>query len=248
MDDEQSLLAEPTPVLRASTAAEAFARLEAQVASLDGRVAMMARALEHIAIERHSIEVPDYSSTLGKIGSVLTDIGKRLKAIEQSPALEITPESMADRITEAASAAREIDRATIRKAQELQQQTNADSNKVIGRVRTRTEHRRQLLCCGLSVAIAVSLLDLVYPGWTANLGPRSWHWPERVAGRALGEVTMWDAGVRMMRTDNPEGWQTIVDAAEMRRANHDSIDACERSAAKASAPVQCMIKIERSRP
>ncbi len=197
MDDEQSLLAEPTPEPRASAAAEAFARLEAQVARLDGRVAMMTRALEHIAIERQSIEVPDYSSTLGKIGSVLTDIGKRLKTIEQSPALEITPENMAERITEAASAAREIDRAIIRKAQELQQQTNADSNKVIGRVRTRTEHRRQLLCCGLSVAIAVSLLDLVYPGWPANLGPQSWHWPERVARRALGEPTMWDAGIRL---------------------------------------------------
>ncbi len=243
MDDEQSLLVEPTPEPRASTAAEAFAQLEAQVTSLGGRVAMMTRALEHIAIERQSIEVPDYSSTLGKIGSVLTDIGKRLNAIEQSPALEITPESMANRITEAASAAREIDRATIRKAQELQQQTNADSNKVIGRVRTRTEHRRELLYCGLSVTIAVSLLDLVYPGWAANLGPRSWLLPERVARRVLGEPTLWDAGSRLMRAAHPQRWRTITSALRIRRGNEDAIAACERAVAITKQTVRCAITI-----
>lgn len=155
---------------------------------------------------------------------------------------------MADRITEAASAAREIDRSTISKAQELQQQTNADSNKVIGRVRTNAEHRRQLLCCGLSVTFAVSLLDLVYPGWSANLGPQSWHWPERVARRTLGEPTMWDAGIRLMRTDNPEGRQAIVEAADMRRANRDRINACEWAAEKSRERVRCTITIGSPQP
>ena len=60
MDDEQSLLNEPEPEPRPNAAAEAFAHLSERVAAmeerLDGRMAVMARALEHIAIEKQSLE------------------------------------------------------------------------------------------------------------------------------------------------------------------------------------------------
>jgi len=48
-----------------------------------------------------------------------------------------------------------------------------------------------------------------------------------------------------MQAGNPEGWQAIVDAADMRQANRDAIAACERAAAKAKEPVRCTIRIER---
>ena len=41
-----------------------------------------------------------------------------------------------------------------------------------------------------------------------------------VARRVLGEATAWDAGIRLMRADNPEAWQAIVNAADMARENH----------------------------
>lgn len=66
------------------------------------------------------------------------------------------------------------------------------------------------------------------------IGPQSWLWPEGVARRTLGEATLWDAGIRLMRAGNPEGWRAIVDAADMRRANSDTITACEKVAAKAN--------------
>ena len=63
--DEQSLPNEPEPQPQAGTAAEAFTRLAARVEAMegrfDGRLAVIARALEHIAIEKQSIEVPDYN-------------------------------------------------------------------------------------------------------------------------------------------------------------------------------------------
>ncbi|OAN52679.1 hypothetical protein A7Q26_07700 [Sphingobium sp. TCM1] len=234
---------------QAGTAAEVFAHLVARVETmdgrLDGRLAVIARALEHIAVEKQSIEVPDYNPTLGRINATLADLAKRIKAVEQSEALRITPESMAERIAAAAEAAREADRIALKELRELNRQTIAAMNRVIGKVRTRQEQRWHILYAIGGTILTISLLWLVHPGWAANIGPQSWLWPERVARRTMGEPTLWDAGIRMMRAGNPEGWQAIIDAADMRQTNRDAIAVCEMAAEKAKEPVRCTIKVGR---
>ncbi|MDF0544897.1 DUF6118 family protein [Sphingobium sp. H39-3-25] len=42
-----------------------------------------------------------------------------------------------------------------------------------------------------------------------------------------------DAGISLMRADNPEAWQAIVDAADMARENRNTLAACQKTAAKA---------------
>ena len=81
------------------------------------------------------------------------------------------------------------------------------------------------------------------PGFVARILPTSWHLPERIAARTVREPTLWDAGTRLMQAGNPESWQVIVDAADMRQANRDAIDACLQRAAKAKQPVRCMIRV-----
>ena len=85
----------------------------------------------------------------------------------------------------------------------------------------------------------------IYPGWAASIGPQSWLWPERVARRTLGEASLWDAGIRLMRAGNPEGWRVIVDAADLARENRDTISACEKMATKADKSVRCTISIRK---
>jgi hypothetical protein len=247
--DEQPLLNGPEPEPQAGTAAEAFARLAARVEAMDGRfdgrLAVIARALEHIAIEKQSIEVPDYNPTLAKINVILAEFTKRLKVIEQSEALRMTPESMAERIVAVAETAREADRITIKDQRELNRQSNAAMSKAVGRLRAKKDqHRHMLYAIGIAI-LAISLPWLFYPGWAASMAPQSWHWPERVARRTMGEPTLWDAGIRLMQAGNPEGWQAIVDAADMRQANRDTIAACERAAEKSKEPVRCTIRIGR---
>lgn len=248
-DEEQSLLNDPEPDTRPETAAEAFAALSQRVAGmeerLDGRMAMITRALEHIAIEKQSIEIPDYTPTLAKIGGHLATLAPQMKRLADAPAMQLTPESMAGRIAEAAKAAREADKATIGQSLDLHRRAHADLGEAIGKTRTRTEQHWHMLYTGISTALAVSLIWLVYPGWAANIGPQSWHWPEGVARRVLGEPTLWDAGIRLMRAGNPEGWQAIVDAADMARENRDTLAACEKTAAKAREPVRCVVRVGR---
>jgi hypothetical protein len=249
MDDEQNLLNEPEPEPRPDAAAEAFAHLSDRVAAmeerLDGRMAVMARALEHIAIEKQSLEFPDYGPTLAKMNGYLATLAGQTKTIMDAPAMQLTPESMAERIDVAADAARETDRATIKKSLELHHQVHADQMRAVGAIRTKQKQRWHMLYCGGGAALAVSLLWLIYPGWAASIGPKSWLWPERVARRTLGEASLWDAGIRLMRIGNPDGWQVIVDAADMARENRDTIAACEKAAAKADKPVRWTISIRK---
>jgi hypothetical protein len=247
MDDEQNLLNEPEPELRPSAAAEAFAHLSERVAvmeeRLEGRMAVIARALEHIAIEKQSLEFPDYGPTLAKMNGYLATVAGQTKKIMDAPAMQLTPESMAERIGDAAEGTRATDRATIKKSLELHHQAHADQMRAIGTIRTKQEQRWHMLYCGGGAALAVSLLWLIYPGWAASIGPQSWLWPERVARRTLGEPTLWDAGIRLMLTGNPEGWQAIVDAVDMRRENAEAIAKCKQTAAKVAEPVRCTILI-----
>ena len=250
MNDEQSLLNEPEPEPRPNAAAQAFAHLSERVAAmeerLDGRMAVMARALEHIAIEKQSLEFPDYGPTLAKMNSYLATLAGQTKTIMEAPAMQLTPESMAERISEAAESARQTDRATIKKSLELHHQAHADQMRVVGTVRTKQRQRWHMLYCGGGAALAVSLLWLIYPGWAASIGPQSWLWPERVARRTLGEASLWDAGIRLMRTGNPEGWQVIVDAADLTRENRDSLAVCQRAAVKPKEPVSCKVRVRMS--
>jgi hypothetical protein len=247
MDDEQSLLNEPEPEPRPNAAAEAFAHLSERVAAmeerLEGRMAVMARALEHIAIEKQSLEFPDYGPTLAKMNGYLATLAGQNKKIMEAPAMQLTPESMAERIGEAAQAARATDRATIKKSLELHHQVHADQMRVVGTIRTKQKQRWHILYYGGGAALVISLLWLIYPGWAASIGPKSWLWPEQVARRTLGELTLWDAGIRLMRTGNLQGWQAIVDAAEMQQTNRDAIAECAKAAAKMKASVRCSVSV-----
>ena len=245
--EEQSLLNDPEPATGPDAAAEAFAALSQRVAGmeerLDGRMAMMTRALEHIAIEKQSIEIPDYTPTLAKIGGHLAILAPQMKRLADAPAMQLTPENMAGRIADAAKVAREADKATTGQSLDLHRRAHAGLGEAIGKVRTRTEQRWHMLYAGIGTALAVSLLWLVYPGWTASIGPQGWHWPERVARRVLGEPTLWDAGIRLLQAGNPDSWRAIVDAADMARENRDTIAACETAASRAKEPVRCTIRI-----
>ena len=247
MDDEQSLLNEPEPEPRPNAAAEAFTHLSERVAvmeeRLEGRMAVMARALEHIAIEKQSLEFPDYGPTLAKMNGYLATLAGQTKTIMEAPAMQLTPERMAERIGQAAHAARETDRATIKKSQELHYHAHADQMRAVGTIRTKQEQRWQMFYCGGGAAVVISLLWLIYPGWAASIGPQSWLWPERVARRTLGEPTLWDAGIRLMRAGNPEGWRAIVDAADLARENRDSLAACQKAADEAKEPVSCTVRM-----
>lgn len=243
MDKQRLPSNAPEPEPRAETAAEAFARLDDRVAGLDGRIALMVRAIEHMAAERLEVDIPDYNPTLEKTNAWLANILQRLETIEGAPALDVTPENMGARINMAAQKAREDDEASIRRVRQDQRDTVQALRQIVGHARTRQGQREHLLWGIGGGVLAGCLLWSFLPGVILRAAPQSWHMPENMARHIIGEPSLWEAGIRLMQAGNPERWNTVVTADEMRRDNHDAITKCEREAAKAKKEVRCTIKV-----
>jgi hypothetical protein len=64
-----------------------------------------------------------------------------------------------------------------------------------------------------------------------------------MAARMVGEGKRWDAGARLMKSDSPEVWNALAQAADIQRDNRDAIDACRMNAAASQQPVRCTLRI-----
>ena len=228
--------ADPAAEAGSDPAAEAFARLE-------GEMALMRRAVEHLAAERADIIIPDYGATLGEMAMRLGTVAQSLTAIADKPAMQFTPKGMAERIEAAAQAARRTDHDQLAESRKQFNQGVQDMRGMVGQAHTIAEQRRRLAWMGGGGLFAGIILWSFLPGVIVRSMPESWHWPERMATRMMGAPSPWDAGVRLMQADSPEAWNRLRNAGEMWRGNREAIGSCEQTAAKADQPVRCTIRI-----
>ncbi len=226
----------PVPEAAGDPAAEAFARLE-------GELALMRRAVQHLAAERADIVIPDYSPTLTDMAKRMGAMSENLKSMAGHPAMQMTPDSVGNRIAAAAEAARRSDQDRINQARSDLKHAAQELRSVTAHARTAAEQRQQLYQVAVGALLAGILLWSFLPGTIARAMPESWHWPERMAARMVGASSRWDAGARMMQSDSPEAWKALVQAAEIQRDNRDAIDACRKTAATSQQPVRCSVKI-----
>lgn len=225
-----------TPETAGDPAAEAFARLE-------GEMALMRRAVQHLAAERADIVIPDYGRTLTDMAKRMGAISESLKGMAGHPAMQMTPDSIGNRIAAAAEAARRSDQDRITQAWSDLNHAAQEMRSVTAHARTAAEQRQQLYQVAGGALLAGILLWSFLPGSIARVMPESWHWPERMAARMVGAPSRWDAGARLMQSDSPEAWNALVQAAEIQRDNRDAIDACRKTAATSQQPVRCTVKI-----
>jgi Family of unknown function (DUF6118) len=217
-------------------AAEAFARLE-------GELALMRRAVQHLAAERADIVIPDYGATLTEMTKRLEDMAENLDCIEEHPAMQVTPDSFGRRIEAAAEAARRGDQARINDAYNELRQAAQDMRGVTSHARTSVDQRRKVFQAVGGGVLGGILLWSFLPGTIARSVPESWHWPEAMAAGMVGESSRWNAGTRLMRSESPQALSALVQAADMLRDSRDAIDVCRKSAATLRQPVQCKVKI-----
>lgn len=228
--------ASPAVEVQNDPAAEAFTRLE-------GEMALMRRAVQHLAAERADIVIPDYAPTLTEMTKRLGAISGSIDDIAEHPAMQITPDSFGRRIEAAAEAARRGDQGRINVAHNELRQAARDMQAVTTRARTSAEQRRTVFQAVGGGLLGGMLLWSFLPGTIARAVPERWHWPEAMARRLLGEPTTVDAGVRMMRKANPQAWEDIAYAAKLSDANADAIDRCRARAQQAERRIECTIRI-----
>jgi hypothetical protein len=236
LDVDEPSLPEPEAVTESDPATEAFARLE-------GEMAMVRHTVQNMARERADIVIPDYTATLGQMADQLAKFSKTLSTIGSKPAIELTPEDIAVQIKRAS-----IDMQ--RDASDLFRQGRKDLDNatgrlaaIVGRVRTEAEQKRQAFrFAGMGLAAGI-LLWSILPGTIARAMPESWHWPEWMAERALGESSRWNAGSRMMQSADPLAWHVLIAAADMQRDNRNKIEDCRKRANSSGKSISCTLQI-----
>ena len=239
LDPEPEPDPEPeSPILDAAgdPAAEAFARLE-------GELALMRRAVQHLAAERADIVIPDYGATLTEMAKRIGAISESLMGIAGHPAMQMTPDSIGNRIATAAEAARRSDHDRIRQARDDLHHATQAMRSITANARTAAEQRQQLFKVAGGALLAGILLWSFLPGTVARTMPQRWHLPERMAARMVGASSVWDAGARLMQSDSPQAWNALAQAADIQRDNRDAIEACRKSAATSQQPVRCVLRI-----
>lgn len=238
-DVELEIEAEPdglAPEVQSDPASEAFARLE-------GELALMRRAVQHLAAERADIVIPDYSATLTEMTKQLVGVSNSMTAVANHPAMQMTPDSIGHRITAVAESARRTDRDRIDQARNDLHHAAQDMRDVTAHARTAADQRRRLFQAAGGGTLAGLLLWSFIPGTIARAMPESWHWPERMAARMVGESSRWDAGAHLMQGDSPRAWNAIVQASKIERENRQVIAGCAKSANATRESVRCSVKV-----
>ena len=202
-------------------AAEAFEALRVEVAQL--------RAV----LEGLPTTAPDYSPTLAAIA-------QSLAAMEAHPALRLTPQDLASQVRQAADAAQQQGRRELANAVQRVDAAGADLERLAERQRTGREQVRQVAIMTAMGAVAGVIVWVCFSGPIARALPASWSVPEKMAAATLN-LDRWDAGVRLMQSDNPQGWAQFAVGAKLERENRPALEDCWKAATRTGKAQRCVV-------
>lgn len=208
---------------------------------LGNKVSLLEAAITGLTAKRDA--APDYSETLGEIAALQGDMGQEIGALAQRPAMQFTPDVMAEQIAAAGERARASDKASIEQARARFDKAASRMEQLVGTTASVHEQRRRLQWAVGGGLLGGMLLWSFLPGVFLRALPQNWHMPENMARHIIGEPTLWEAGSRLMQAHDPDMWNAIVDADGISRDNHDAIVKCERAAIKSKQPARCIVKI-----
>ncbi|WP_239806765.1 DUF6118 family protein [Croceicoccus hydrothermalis] len=228
---------EPEAVTETDPATEAFSRLE-------GEMAMVRHTVQNMARERAEIVIPDYTASLGQMAGQLAQVSKTLTAIGNKPAIELTPEEVAVQIKRASFDMLRDASELFRHGRKEFDSATAQLGAMVGRVRTEAEQKRQTWrFAGMGLAAGI-LLWSILPGTIARAMPESWQWPERMARKAVGEPTIVEAGIRLIRSQNPAAWEELAEAQHILSENREALDRCKERVRNSKRLIRCTVALK----
>jgi hypothetical protein len=208
------------------SAAAAFENLRAEVAALRGSIDAFPAAVR-------DNRPPDYAPTLGAIVKAIQGVEKRLAGVEGHPAIRLTPEQHGRAIERAGAATLREAMETFRNEAAAIGHERRQLGQIVGAALERESRRRwRLWVAGAGTVVGFVLFPLI-----AALAPGGTH----LAALATGEIDRWQAGGVLMHAGSSEGWREFVWAADLVRANAETIRGCGDAATKAGREQKCVI-------
>ncbi|MDE2182623.1 MAG: hypothetical protein KGJ78_06330 [Alphaproteobacteria bacterium] len=209
---------------------QAFDDLRAEVSVLRKAVEALPRAIR-------DNRPPDYAQDLAVIGKGLDEIGAQIEALRKYPALCMTPEQQGQSIANAGSALiREVAQKFDRAAQESDRE-RYNLAQMVGTLRGQQDQRVWLLMVG-AVAFVIGFAAFPFVSRALPFGMNA-----NIAA-VIMKTDQWDAGIALMKSDNPAGWAQLAAEANLVSANRDKIVACQNAAAKAKKEERCIITVQ----
>lgn len=172
------------------TTAQAFEAVRHELSLLHNAVANLTAARERI---------PDHTAALDGIDRSLGNVRTRLAAVEQTPAVSLTPAEMAKQINLAAQTVRTEDRRMLDTARASLDRSAGQIDSVVKRGQAADQQIERQIWCAVAGMLAGILVWAVLPGAIARSLPSSWHVPEWMAARTMN-MDQNAAGERMIAT------------------------------------------------
>ena len=213
--------------------AQAFEDLRAEVSDMRRAV----EAFPHTLAANQPPAPHDYRSDIGKVAQGLGAVVGRLNEIEKHPALRLTPEVYGQRIAAAGTSV--MSEAGKDLATAIQAHDRA-TNALEGMIGTLQGKRNQLFWL-ISIPVLVFFVTLFSSPILLQKIPFGWN--TRAAATVMNN-DRWDAGMALMQIANPAGWQNVVDAWNLVRANQAALAACQEVAAKAGKDQRCTVIVK----
>lgn len=193
---------------------------------------------------RASIEIPDYQPTLERTEKALVVLAQQVGGMRKSPAMQLTPETLGQRVNAAVASVTNELRNSVSSAKSALDSAARDLSGLVASARRGDEQNRWLYIAGGAGLVLGLLFYAVLAGPIAHLAPVNWQWPERMATHVLDERSQWDAGQRLMQAASPESWGAIVAASPLADGNREAVQRCREAAEKAEKPVRCTIEVK----
>jgi hypothetical protein len=210
-------------------AAQAFDDLRAEVS-------VLRLAVEALPEQWAQNQPPDYTESLGEITQGLAEVADRLDAIEEHPALRMTPEQHQAAIAQASNGLMRETVASFYQATKVAERERDQLAAMIGSARAQDKQLKWLLW---TAGIALLFGLLVSPVFARLL-------PFGLDGQVAAFIMRGDrleAGAALMQAGNPEGWRRMAGDLKLLKTNQETLVACRDAAAKTKKEQRCTIVV-----
>lgn len=191
-----------------------------------------------IALEEFDRQGPpaDYKPELAHLVQQLAHVGERLQGVEQSPILRQGPQHYAAMLERSGT---DLVRTT---AQQFERQA-ADLERVgrnlathIAGARERSRQDWWLIGVGVAGLVMGMLFTLFIPRVLSGS-------IDMAIASTVMSADRWNAGISLMQSGSPEGWNNLVEASNLVRDNRMALTACAEAAAQAKKGQSCTINV-----
>lgn len=179
---------------------------------------------------------PNYTEEILQLAKQAQNVGKKLAALERSPAMKIGPHEFAQLLERAAVRLTESTKGVLEQRERSFERIRADMAESIRSARVRQDQNRWLWGAGAAGLVVGALLTVFMP----RILPGSVD--AAIASTVMGG-DRWNAGISLLRSASPDDWNNLARANSLVRENRAALTTCAEAAAKAKKDQSCTITV-----